>query len=99
MQVIDAEAAEFGFPLRAIDPTLATEADEAATRFRFDAANNTRAGHTLLGRILEMKHDAVVALREHLQGRDGAGVVQIAQDDNGRPASQRRGEFARPGRQ
>ncbi len=52
--------------------------------------------HAEFNGILEMQHEAIVLLREDLQGRKSTRIVQIAQDDDHRPALQRRRNLACP---
>ena len=61
-------------------------ADKCTARLRFSAAKQTRALDVQLGRILEMQHQTIVFLSEHLERGEDVGIMEVAEHDDRSPA-------------
>ena len=95
-KVVDAGLLELFFDLRRVRAAEPAADDERTARLRLAGPDKADAVESVLGRVAQLQHSAIVLLSQPLQGRDGPGIMQVGEDDHQHAVSETRGQLDQP---
>ena len=98
-EVVDAGLLELIFGVRRVQAAEPAADHERAACLRLTGPDKADAVETVLRRVTQLQHSAIVLLSQPLQGRYCPGIMQVTENDHQHPVGETRSQLDQPGPQ